>query len=61
MPLRPDRLLSRRNPTEKGRARLLSSVVEHSPCKRKVVSSILTGGSIKRLSECPVQDGFHAV
>ena len=24
---------------------LLSSVVEHSPCKRKVVSSILTGGS----------------
>ena len=26
---------------------LLSSVVEHSPCKRKVVSSILTGGSTK--------------
>ena len=27
------------------RVRLLSSVVEHSPCKRAVVSSILTGGS----------------
>ncbi|MEY3920142.1 MAG: hypothetical protein RLZ15_936, partial [Actinomycetota bacterium] len=27
--------------------RLPSSVVEHPPCKRKVVSSILTGGSIK--------------
>ncbi len=27
---------------------LLSSVVEHSPCKRAVVSSILTGGSIRR-------------
>jgi hypothetical protein len=25
--------------------RLPSSVVEHPPCKRKVVSSILTGGS----------------
>jgi hypothetical protein len=27
------------------RARRLSSVVEHPPCKRTVVSSILTGGS----------------
>ena len=26
--------------------RLPSSVVEHPPCKRKVVSSILTGGSM---------------
>ena len=29
------------------RSRLPSSVVEHPPCKRKVVSSILTGGSEK--------------
>ena len=33
------------DPINSGPAGLLSSVVEHSPCKREVVSSILTGGS----------------
>ncbi|MEY3149420.1 MAG: hypothetical protein RL029_694, partial [Actinomycetota bacterium] len=37
----------RKDAVEKGSLRLPSSVVEHPPCKRKVVSSILTGGSEK--------------
>ncbi len=40
--------------------RLLSSVVEHSPCKRAVVSSILTGGPLERLSPVDMPPGCTA-